>query len=212
MLTTSWHARDGLGWTRRSWAFQNALIYHHRGPTCQVTTPRPTYLMQNVENEKNALHHGVLTKNSKTQFLFYQKIIARLVCSFFCQDSEYGLGIEFWYRQIECRLKPHLTLRANPAVPILETEAAAAQRVHMWIKLMLIDANDITVIVRRHWVVACEYLFDTFFCLHTISESDIFPITTCVEQNRLDIFLHVASDCSLTLVIIGYPVYPKKWC
>ena len=61
------------------------------------------------------------------------------------------------------------------ALAIEETAAVVVQRVHTWILLMLVDADFIVVILLRKGVIVCEYLFDTYCHLNTISRSIYIP-------------------------------------
>ena len=55
---------------------------------------------------------------NENNFNFTKKAL-KYIGVVFHQDSESGLGIEIGHRQSGCQRKPHLTSRANPAVPYL---------------------------------------------------------------------------------------------
>ena len=61
------------------------------------------------------------------------------------------------------------------ALAIEETAAVVVQRVHTWIVLILVDTDFIVVILLRKGVIVCEYLFDTYCRLNTISKSIYIP-------------------------------------
>ena len=116
------HVNDSSTWLRLSHVKRVVLGFpkHPHLPPLETDSPRNNVNATMVDAEHQQRKNKITPQSTKKKVRklnsCFIKNPLKVLCVFFCQDSESGLGIEIGHRQPKCQRKPKFSSMANPVV------------------------------------------------------------------------------------------------